>query len=112
MQNIMASRYIVAQQRRHGGAQGSGEIVGVLEGSAAQQGKPVYRSYNQPDILGCQHYKRRYVACQLKTCVSLRLWSCQVSDSRNALANSSMIPCKQPDLFYCQDYTNVRVSSQ
>jgi len=54
----MASRYIVAQQRRHGGVQGSGEIVSVLEGSSAQ-GKPVYRSYNQPDILGCQHYKRR-----------------------------------------------------
>ncbi|DBB01633.1 hypothetical protein WJX77_010630 [Trebouxia sp. C0004] len=62
MQNIMASRYIVAQQRRHGAVQGSGEIVSVLEGSPAQQGKPVYRSYNQPDILGCQHYKRR---CQL-----------------------------------------------
>jgi len=58
MQNIMASRYIVAQQRRHGAIQGSGEIVSVLEGSTAQ-GKPVYRSYNQPDILGCQHYKRR-----------------------------------------------------
>ncbi|KAA6419094.1 MAG: hypothetical protein FRX49_10834 [Trebouxia sp. A1-2] len=62
MQNIMASRYIVAQQRRHGAFQGSGEIVSVLEGSTAQQGQPVYRSYNQPDILGCQHYKRR---CQL-----------------------------------------------
>jgi hypothetical protein len=59
MQNIMASRYIVAQQRRHGAFQGSGEIVGVLEGSPAQHGKPVYRSYNQPDVLGCQHYKRR-----------------------------------------------------
>jgi len=59
MQNIMASRYIVAQQRRHGAIQGSGQIVSVLEGSHAQQGKPVYRSYNQPDILGCQHYKRR-----------------------------------------------------
>ena len=62
MQNIMASRYIVAQQRRHGAIQGSGEIVSVLEGSATQQGKPVYRSYNQPDTLGCQHYKRRWAA--------------------------------------------------
>lgn len=60
MQNIMASRYIVAQQKRQqGGTQGVGEIVGVLGGSAAQQGKPVYRSYNLPDVLGCQHYKRK-----------------------------------------------------
>lgn len=59
MQNIMASRYIVAQQRRHGAIQGSGEIVSVL-GGAAQLGKPVYRSYNQPELLGCQHYRRRY----------------------------------------------------
>lgn len=62
MQNIMASRYIVAQQRRHGAVKDSGEIVSVLEGSAAQQGKPVYRSYNQPGLLGCQHYQRRYMS--------------------------------------------------
>ena len=60
MQNIMASRYIVAQQtRQQSGIQGISEIVGVLGGPAAQQGKPVYRSHNQPDVLGCQHYKRR-----------------------------------------------------
>ena len=56
----MASRYIVAQQKRQqGSAQGSGEIVSLLEGSTPQQGKPVYRSYNQPEVLGCQHYKRK-----------------------------------------------------
>lgn len=62
MQNIMASRYIVAQQRRQSPSHSSGEVVGVLGGTPAQQGKPIYRSYNQPEVLGCQHYKRR---CQL-----------------------------------------------
>ena len=63
MQNIMASRYIVAQQARHDALQGSGEMVSVVGDSPAATGggaRPVYRSYNQPDVLGCQHYRRRY----------------------------------------------------
>lgn len=60
MQNIMASRYIVAQQKRqHGVAHDSSEIVSVLGGPTAQEGKPVYRSFNAPQVLGCQHYKRK-----------------------------------------------------
>lgn len=60
MQNIMASRYIVAQQKRqHGAVHEGSEIVSVLGGATAQQGKPVYRSFNAPHVLGCQHYKRK-----------------------------------------------------
>lgn len=55
MQNIMASKYIVAQQRRHVPGQGLREQVG-------SQGAVVYRSYNQPGVLGCQHYKRGYAS--------------------------------------------------
>ena len=51
MQNIMASKYIVAQQQRHVPGQGLLERVGP-------QGAAVYRSYNQPGVLGCKHYKR------------------------------------------------------
>lgn len=69
MQNIMASRYIVAQQRRLQGAPATTGATGTADRRCFHDA--------HHDVLGCAHYKRKYAAptCCLTSVSSQHLLS-------------------------------------